>query len=62
MATRVEGVHPAALARRIGSSPLITALFAAILLMARERFHRISVPRMSDEWLTAHERDGVDER
>lgn len=58
MTVRVDVVQlPSALVRWLLHSSTITALFVTLAHTARQRVQRITVPRMSDEWLLSHQRE-----
>lgn len=63
MSARTDVAHafqPLSLLRwLIGPPGVIWAAIAAAFLWARPRKRRLSLPRMSDEWLLSHERDAA---
>ena len=61
MAARAEGFTlPVAVLRWIMAPAIGTALFVALRALLRERAARVTVRRVSDEWLAAHERQTHD--
>ena len=58
MAARAEGAQlPLAIFRRLASSSATTTVRAAITTFIRDHVQRITLPRMSDEWLLRHDRE-----
>jgi hypothetical protein len=51
---------PVALVRWLLTPGAGTGVFTAFFAKVQERLHRISVPRMSDEWLRNYERNSHD--
>jgi len=56
MAARAEGL-PSFLLRWLAAPAALGAFFAALAAVLRHRARQPSMPRMSDEWLRAHDID-----